>query len=571
MARTRKRKWLIAVALAAIVVAVLVVRESEPKIPDGSWLTIDIDGAYVEAPPESLLSRLIEERKVLLTLLENLDKATHDHRIAGVLVRIGTLETGWAQASEIRDALVAVKTAGKRVVAFMRGANPSANLEYYLASVADHVYVAPGGEPMLTGLSASFYYLGGLWEKTDIGMQVEQMREYKSFGDMLSRKQMTPANREMANWILDSLNGEFLGALADGRGMSPEQVRSIIDACPANPDAFVQAGLADGVLFADQVEDEIGAGKPPKLVDEDDYAKVDAESVGIGGGSKIAVVYAAGTIMPGKGGGRSLFGVTVGSDTLSKAFHDAADDSDVSAIVFRVDSPGGSATASDEVWRSIRQARARKPVIASLADTAASGGYYMAVAADHIVADATTITGSIGVVAFKPNISGLLADGGVATEALSRGRYARLFDLTKTLDKDERALLHKQIEHTYDLFVGRVAEGRGMKPEQVDKIGGGRVWTGRQALDLGLIDEIGGLDAAVRAAAHQAGIEDAQTVELVFYPKPEGLLERLSSLRKAQATALLPAAWERHIEQIGAQALLGAGVHALTSAVLTVR
>jgi protease-4 len=571
MTRSRRRKWLVFLAVVAVAVAVVVNRESGPKIAKGSWLVLDLDGTYAEGPPDGLLSRLIEERKVLISLLENMDKAAHDGRIAGVLAKVGTLQTGWAQAAEIREGLAAIKGSGKRVVAFMRGDNPSANLEYYLASVADRVYVAPGGAPMLNGLMASFFFLGGVWDKTDIQMNVEQMREYKSFGDMLARRQMTPQHREMANWILDSLDGEFVTTLASARGMSEERVHQIIDNCPSNPDAFVEAGLADGVLFADQVEEEIGAGKKPHLVDEEEYSKVALSSVGLGGGAKIAVVHAAGTIMPGKGSGRTVFGVSIGAETLVEALRDAADDDEVHAIVFRIDSPGGSATASDEVWRSARQARTRKPVVASLGDTAASGGYYMASGADHIVADPATITGSIGVVAFKPNVSGLLTNAGITTDALARGRYARLFDLTKSLDKNEQELLKTQIGHTYDLFLGRVAEGRGMTTEQVDKIGGGRVWTGRQAIDLKLVDEIGGLDEAVRAAAREAGIEDATRVELVYYPQGEGLLERLTALRATEARAFMPDAWTRDLDAFGAQALLGAGVHALASSILTVR
>jgi protease-4 len=571
MARSRRRKWLWVGLVVAVLVGVALLRGGGPKIAPGSWLVVDLDGGYVEGPPDGILSRLIEERKVLVTLLSNLSKAARDERIVGVVARVGMLQSGWAQAAEIREALETVKGAGKRVVAFLRADVPSINKEYYVASVADRLYVAPGGAPMLNGLAATFYFLGGVWEKLDVSMHVEQMREYKTFGDMIERREMTAAHREMANWILDSVDAEFVGTLARARGMSEEQIRATIDACPTTPDGFVEAGLADGVLFADQVEDEIAEDGAPKLVKESTYAKVDPTTLGIGGGPKIAVVHAAGTIVPGTGNGRSVLGMTVGAQTLVEAFDKAADDSDVHAIVFRIDSPGGSASASDEVWRSARQARTRKPVVASLGDTAASGGYYMAAGADRIVAGATTLTGSIGVVMFKPDVSGLLGNAGVTTDALTRGRFARLFDLADDVNKAEAALLRSQMEHTYRLFLDRVAEGRTMTVEEVDKIGGGRVWTGRQAAELGLVDQIGGLREAVRTAARQAGIEDPGAVELVFYPKDGGLLERLADMRGGRATELLPRAWTREIERLGAQALLGGGVHALASSVLTVR
>ena len=569
MARSRKKKWWFLGLLVVVAVGYVMLRGSGPKVAKGSWLAVDVDGSYAEAAPDGLLERFIEERKVLVTLLSNLDKAAHDDRINGVLLRIGSIESGWAQTSEIRDALASVKASGKRVIAFMRGDSPSANKEYYLASVADRVYLAPGGAPMLNGLAANFFFLGGMWEKADIDMEVEQIREYKTFGDMLVRRQMTPQHREMANWILDSVNAEFIGTIAQSRGMSEDQVRGVIDACPSSPDAFVEAGLADGVLFADQVEDEIGGGHEAKLVKEEDYTNVEPKTVGLGGGPKIAVVYASGTIAPGKSGGRSVFGVTVGAKTLGKALKDAAEDADVHAIVLRIDSPGGSATASDDVWRSAREARATKPLIVSMGDTAASGGYYMAAAADRIIADPMTLTGSIGVVFFKPEISGLLANAGINTEAISRGRFGRLFDLTKKLDKAELGLLRAQIEHTYKLFVSRVSEGRKLTPEEVDQIGGGRVWTGRQALEHKLVDELGGMREAVRLAARQAGIEDTGSVEVVFYPKEEGLLSRLSELRGG-AENLLPPQWSAELAKLGAPALLSAGVQAFTPAVLSI-
>src|SRR5262245_58987084 len=238
MARTRRRKWWFFALLILAAVAYAAIRGSGPKIAKGSWLVVEVDGSYAEAAPDGLLERFIGEHKVLVTLLANLEKAAHDDRISGVLLRIGSVEGGWAQASEIRDAFAAVKTSGKRVVAFVRGDSPSANKEYYLASVADRVYLAPGGAPMLNGLAANFFFLGGMWEKVDIDMEVEQIREYKTFGDMLTRRQMTSQHREMANWILDSVNGEFVGTIARARGMSEDQVRDVIDTCPSSPDAF---------------------------------------------------------------------------------------------------------------------------------------------------------------------------------------------------------------------------------------------------------------------------------------------------------------------------------------------
>ncbi|RMD83896.1 MAG: signal peptide peptidase SppA [Candidatus Dadabacteria bacterium] len=223
--------------------------------------------------------------------------------------------------------------------------------------------------------------------------------------------------------------------------------------------------------------------------------------------------------------------MTVGSRALAEAIEEAADDEEVRGIVVRIDSPGGSARAADEVWHAMRRAAVKKPVVASLGDVAASGGYYLACGADRIVAEPATLTGSIGVVLFKPNVAGLLERLGVSTEAIARGRYARIMDITKSFDDAERALVRSQINAVYRRFLDRVAQGRRMTVEEVDRLGGGRVWTGRQALENGLVDEAGGLKAAIRRAATAAGIADPDRVELVYFPKAGGLLEQLLDVR----------------------------------------
>jgi protease-4 len=281
-------------------------------------------------------------------------------------------------------------------------------------------------------------------------------------------------------------------------------------------------------------------------------------------------VYAVGTIVPGKGGRRGALGMQIGSRALVEAFEDAARDSEVKAIVFRIDSPGGSASASDAVWRSVRLARERKPVIASLSDVAASGGYYMAAGADHVVAEPNTLTGSIGVVMFKPNASGLLDWMGIGSESLARGRFARILDVTKGLDRAEQALLKTQMDGVYKRFLDRVAEGRTMTVEEVDHVGGGRVWTGRQALEAGLVDQIGGLRDAVRAAAVEAGVADPDSVRLVYFPEAKGLAEQLAGVGGGGLESMAPALLEPPIAALSAYAPLAPGVQAIMSGALVV-
>ncbi len=542
-----------------------------PSVPQDSHLLVDIEGSYGETRPNGLLARLLEEHEPLVELLDLLATAGRDARIAGVVVRIGSLESGWGQTREIRDALMALRERGKTVTAYLGAEVFGGNKEYYLASAADRIYLAPAAAPMLSGLSAQYYFLGGMWEKAHIAIEVEQIREYKTFGDMLAGRRMTPAHREMADSILDDIYREFVSAIATSRDLSTEEVHEIVDSCPASATDFAEASLADGVLFFDELAAELGGEKPVTYVDASDYANVSPQSVGLGGGPRVAVIHAAGTIVPGEGGKRSALGMTVGSRTLADAFRSAAEDSSIEAIVFRVDSPGGSASASDAVWRSVRLARERKPVVASLGDVAASGGYYMACGADRILADTTTLTGSIGVVLFKPNIAGLLGWLGVGSEGLARGRYARILDSTKGLDRAELALLRGQMDGVYRRFLDRVAEGRQMSVEEVDRLGGGRVWTGRQAQENRLIDEVGGLREAVRVAALQAGIEDVDSVTIVYLPESGGVLEELASLQSTTQAGSIPDWLTRSLDAVWPYATLDAGIHAAMAWTVQIR
>lgn len=572
MLKIFKRKWLLLFLVVLAVVVINRVRSRGPTIQPGSFLLVELEGEYVEGPPQPLLERLFEEHKSFFELMGSLRKAAADQRIAGVVVRVGAVDAGWAQARDIREALKAIRNGGKRVVAFIDNEGAAANLGYYIASVANSVFLPPGAATMLNGLSAHFLFLGGLWEKMDVAMEVQQVREYKTFGDTISRREMSPAHREMANWLLDDLNDEFVAAIADGRRIAVPEVLSTIDTCPATATEYVEAGLADRVAFFDEMLVEVGGGTRAHVVRENVYHSVPGEALGVSGAGKVAVIHAVGNIVGGEDPRRGVMGGAVGSRTLARAFRQAAEDASIKAVVFRIDSPGGSATASDQVWHAARAAREKKPVIASLGNVAASGGYYMAVGADKIVAEAGTLTGSIGVVLLKPNISGLLTRFGIGSDALGRGRYSRVLDLTKPMDKAELALVKAQMDGIYRRFLDRVAEGRKMTVEEVDAIGGGRVWTGRQAKQRGLIDEIGGLQAAIRMAAEQGGIENPDRATVVHLPKPRSAIAQLLASYGAGATAAMPSVLREALEPaLEVYSNLEPGVHTLTSGILEIR
>jgi protease-4 len=531
-------RWIFRLASLALLASALFYWFRGPVIADNSYLVIDISGWYSEARPGGIVQRFVQPGSYLSDITGPLRKVRYDGRIAGVIIRIGDLAGSWAQAHEIRSALALVKARGKKVIAELEVELAPASVEIWIASVADAVYVAPAAAPLLTGLRSKSLFFGGLWPKLDIGMQVERLREYKSAGDELSRETMSPAHREMVDSILDDMTRQFLGTLASARNVAVPEVEAALERGITSPTHLVSAGLANAVRGHDEVLAELGSGTPVTTVSDETYAGVRASSLGIGDGPTIAILHASGPISTGKsqpGGGG------VGSRSFAQALRKAAADEKVSAIVLRVASPGGSPAASDEIWLAVREAAKKKPVIASLGDVAASGGYYLASGADRIVASPGTLTGSIGVVFFKPDVSGLLARAGVRTETVQRGRYARLLDLDKPMDAEELTVVRTQIESIYGLFLERVATGRKKKKEEVDRVAGGRVWTGQQAFERGLVDEIGTLEDAVRAAANAAGIHDADKVKLVHYPTGDGLADRLGDAGAGFAQSMQPA------------------------------
>jgi protease IV len=531
-----KKRWIILTLVVVVVIGSVILARREPHIAPGSFLEVEIGGDYSEAPPADLLGQLVGSQQHLLAdLLLELRKAAADARLQGVIVKITPLDLEFAQVQEIRTALRALQAAGKRIIAWVSGEGDSGNREYYLASVANKVYFTENTLLPLLGLRATAVFLGGMWEKLGVDMQVEQIREYKTFGDLLARKTMSEAHREMTNSLLDSLQEQFTSDIAEARGLSPAQIQTLIDAPTLTADDFQRAGLIDGTRFYDDLLKELAPNtdRPVSTVSLDKYHRVRAASVGLIAGPKVAVVYGVGGVTNGESGW-SATGQSMGAETIAKALEDAAKDSTIEAIIFRIDSPGGSALASDIIWQAVVTAKKTKPVVVSMSGVAASGGYYVAAGATKIVAQPATLTGSIGIVFSLPNLQGLLDKIGVHTETLERGRYAQLLDPTRTWTEEERQQVQRLLETLYATFTRRVAEGRGLSVEEVDRIGRGRVWTGAQAVTRGLVDQLGGLETALRIAKEEAGIKAEKNVRLVFYPKEQPWLELLLQRLRGQ-------------------------------------
>lgn len=520
----RMVRLLVMLAVVAAVIGLLRMGRG-PSIEAGSVLLLDIGGHYVEQASEPLLAKLTgQHRTPLVALTSQLRKAQLDSRIKAVVLRIRPLDVGWGKAHEIRDAIVALRDAGRRPIAWMEIESFGSSLEYFVASGAEEVWMAPGTRAPIVGLAAEYLFFGGLWEKIGVQIDVERIGEFKSAAETYAGKAMSDPNRVMVNSLLDSVSGAFVSAVAKSRGITEDEVKAAIDAAPVTPEEMKERKLVDGVAFLDDVVKMQGDSRP--LVKGSVYAGVDPSEVGFDPKATFALVYGTGGVVQGDDGGAPRE-PRLASEAVSRALEDAANDAKMRAIVFRIDSPGGSALASDIVWRAVQQARKKKPVVVSMSDVAASGGYYVAAGADAIVAQPTTLTGSIGVFVLRPMVSGALDKLGIGFASIQRGRHAGLLLSTQPLTPETRARLEAEVQSVYAQFTGRVADGRKMEVSRVDELGRGRVWTGAQAREAGLVDELGGLRKAVEVAKQKAGVAEGDDVALLPYPPPQSLSEQI--------------------------------------------
>ena len=525
---------LILVAILGIALLWAAIRGGEPSIRDNSVLTLRVSGALPDYSPDDPFKRVFGGPDQSLTgLVMQFKKAKVDKRIKAILLDINMSGVGWGKAEEIRDAIADFRTSGKPVYAFIEF---GLNKEYYIATACDKIIVPPPGELFINGLAADVMFFRGSLDKLGIYPDIYQIGKYKSAGDMFTQKQMTDAHRQYINELLDDLYGRYINAIAQARHKTPDEVRALIDEAPYNADKAKAAGLIDEELYRDQVESQfkklLGYKETDTLavVRSSDYRDVAPESLGLNKGERIAVIYASGEIGSGSSQNSPSGDQSIGSDTLAKALTDAAADKSIKAIVMRVDSPGGSGLASDIIWHAVESANQKKPVVVSMSDVAASGGYYISASASKIVAQPSTITGSIGVVAGKPVMRGFYDWLGISNEYVLRGKTAGMFRETEKFSDDERAKFVDWIKTTYYRdFVPKVAKGRKKDPEFIDSVGQGRVWTGGQAKDRSLVDEFGGLDRAIDVAKQLAKIPADKGVERVIMPYPVTFLQQLFS------------------------------------------
>ena len=541
-----------ALLIVAIVAIVYASRNlGKPNVKDNSVLVLSVSGDLPDYVAEEPLAKAfgIKQAQSFTSLLTQLRKAKVDNRIGAVLLDINFPGIGWGKADEFRDAVKDFKASGKPVYAYME---IGTNREYYLATAADKIFLPPSGDIYINGFAAEAMFYKGSLDKLGIEADVIQIGpKYKNAPDRYTRKEMSDGQREVLNAVLDEYFSRFTTAISESRKKSIEDVKALVDNAPYNANKAKTLGLIDDAFYRDQVDDALRSalgykeGDKLRTLSGGEYREIPSDSLGLNTGEKIAVIYASGAINIGHSSNCPLNGEMVGSDTIVNAVNDAAEDKAIKAIVLRVDSPGGSALASDIMWHALENAKAKKPVVVSMSDVAASGGYYIACNANKIVAEPATITGSIGMFLGKPVVKGFYDWLGVSNEYVMRGKNAGIFRETEKFTPEERAKMVEQANGVYyDNFVPKVAKGRNKTVEEINAIGQGHVWTGTQAKANGLIDEFGGLEKAISVAKELANLPADKEVKRIVLPEPRPFFETLfgndaTETKEQQAQAAL--------------------------------
>jgi len=524
-------------------IAALSGQDRTPALETGSYLVFDLDANITDAPPRVDFSVFSggENRPGVLQLrnvTRALRAAAADNRIAGVLLT-GSLApsgygSGYAALKEVRAGLLDFKASGKPVKAYLTFADKK---DYYLASVANEVVLDPYGMILLPGLASEPMFYAGAFEKFGIGIQVTRVGKYKSYVEPFTRKNMSPENREQVQKLLDDVWGSLVSDIAASRGLTPAAVQATVDAEGLIRAEPAKAGkLVDRIAYRDEIIDELKVatgrkGKDSfKQISLVNYARIAPDPVDTARrgmpparGSHVALVYAEGSIVDGEGEPGEIGGVKFARELRQLRQNDS-----IKAIVLRVNSPGGSASASEAIQREIRLTRKVKPVIVSMGSYAASGGYWISAYGDRIFAEPTTITGSIGVFGIQFDVQKLTSNLGLTFDSVKTGKFADTLTISRPKTDEELAVFQRMVDWIYGEFVGKVADARHLKLDFVKEIAQGRVWSGTEAVKLGLVDEIGGLDSAIKYAARKAGL--GSNYRLVEYPRRKEFSEEIADM-----------------------------------------
>lgn len=566
-----------AVAIAAALCAAMIRCGTAKHIDDHTVLEIDFERAFAEHLSDDPIQRALRGGHAhgIDEVVFALERAAHDDRVVGLVARIGGDRQAMATTQEIRDAVLAFRASGKFAFAFAEtfGEVGPANQSYYLATAFDEIWLQPSGDVGLTGLMADAPFIRGVLDNLEVTPQMDHRHEYKNAKNMITERAFTPAHREAMSAILRSQQGQLVAGIASARGLGEAAVQQRLDGGPYYGQEALDAGLVDHLGYRDQVMDAIRerAGGAAELLYFNHYF----ERAGSphARGARVALIFGEGGVTRGASSFDPIFGgPSMGSDTVAGALRAAIDDPEVKAILFRVNSPGGSYVASDAIWReTVRAREAGKPVIVSMGDVAGSGGYFVAMSADKIVAQPGTITGSIGVLGGKMLTRELWQKIGVTFDDIQLAANASMWSAQHEYTAAGWSRFQAWLDRVYADFTRKVADGRGLPLAEVEKIARGRIWTGEDAKGLGLVDELGGYAVALRLTREAIGVEADAAIELHVYPEPKGPLAAIlgggpeSSDAPAQAGVtiggiggmdeLRPAA--RALRQLG----LGPGAH----------
>jgi protease-4 len=520
------------VVLVAIVIGVVAIKSSQkPKIKDHSYLIVDIYGEIFEYdPPGGIMSEVLGGGpETLHRILGNLEKAAVDDRIDGVIMRLSASNTmGMAMRGEVRDAVKKVRDSGKKVYTFTDYMDSRI---YLVAAACDSIYMPPTAYINFIGFRAVSTHFKGTLEKLGIKPNLHRIKDYKSAAELITRSDMSPEAREMYGWILDEGWDHYISCLEEDRGLTEEQIVSLMDYALMRPVEAMERGLVDRLLYWDELEEMLKRDDDEKLrtVSMCRYEDEDPKDLGLKGKKKIAIVHAQGMIGGRKSKVDPMLGMLMGHESVNADLRKAMDDDKVAAIVFRVNSGGGESLTSDLIGHQVHVATRTKPVVVSMVNVAASGGYMISYRASKMVADPMTITGSIGSISMKFNMKGFYDKLGMTQDFVTKGPKALIWSDSRDFTPEERARFEENHWQDFNAWLADVAAFRGMTFEGAEKLAHGRVFTGRQAKENGLIDEVGGLDRAIELAKELAEIPADEKVTVVHYPKKKDLIDVILS------------------------------------------
>ncbi len=518
--------------LIGIIIASAAGGERGPAMASAIVLELDLRRSMTDQPQANPFA--FSSAPSLLDFVRAMEAAEHDSRVRGVFIRVGEAGLPPAQAQEVGDAIRGLRRAGKFVVAHSQGFAGTSVLPYLAVSAADEIWLQQTAHFTVSGVSSETTFFGGLIEHFDAQAQVLQIAEYKTGANTYTQSGFTQPHRESLTALLNTIYDQSVERIAVDRGLTPDEVRALLGGAPYSPEDAARAGLIDRVGHVSEAREAV-----ERRADGADFVKLTDYLRGMSNpwnsGPTIALIAGQGDIMTGESWGQDGLlsgGERIGSDTVAQAFEDAAEDDNVRAILFRLDTPGGEVVASEQIWHAMQRARdAGKPVVVSMGATAASGGYYVAAPADAIIAQPGTLTGSIGIYGGKLVIGGALDLIGLNIEPLSiGGDFAGAYTVQRPFTEAQLQAVQTMLQDGYDTFTAHVAEGRDLSAQRVEQIARGRVWTGAEAFELGLVDELGGFREALAAARRLGGIEEGAAITLRAYPPRPSFFEQLRRL-----------------------------------------